>query len=116
MRAIQSPCTSGTEGQSQWLRAIGHLKPELEEGENKVTDGRREGNSSTEEGLTRSRGDATDDGGSEAQLGDPDDSTSDTGGAQREFWPRLGKIMAPQVGGKPKLVKGRGGREEAKAL
>ncbi|KAJ1207687.1 hypothetical protein NDU88_003077 [Pleurodeles waltl] len=82
----------GAEGQSQGLRAAGHIKPELEEEEGEEMDGRRERSSSTAESFTGRRGDTTDDGGAEAQRGDPESSTSGAGGAQREFRPRCSKF------------------------
>ncbi|KAJ1189739.1 hypothetical protein NDU88_006481 [Pleurodeles waltl] len=85
----------GAEGQSQRLRAVGLLKPESEEGGGEEMDGRRKRSSITEESHDGSRGDATDDAGSEAQLRDPEASTSGAGGAQRVFRPRLGKSVAP---------------------
>ncbi|KAJ1113560.1 hypothetical protein NDU88_001802 [Pleurodeles waltl] len=84
----------GPEGQSKRLRTVGQLKPEMEEEKGEETNGRRKRSSSTVERITGNRGDATDDGGAEAQRGGPETSTSSLGGAQRQFRPRLGKSVA----------------------
>ncbi|KAJ1144307.1 hypothetical protein NDU88_010607 [Pleurodeles waltl] len=105
----------GAEGQRQQLRTICDLKTESGEGKEEETEERRERSGTTEDINNRSREDATDDCGSETPLRGPDSSTSGARGAQRAFRPCLGKAWPPQVGGYPKLEKGRGGRKEAKS-